>query len=129
NAQLRGAEQTLAVLDGLPPLLERRQAPPRAALAHHPQPPFRRVECQPPPDREMLDGFVQSEGRVAEKAGGIHVRGGGRANTKGRGERMVHRPWSVVRCCGWPARRARRARSPTKTLIRSCSSRPSNRCS
>jgi hypothetical protein len=72
NTELRPAVRTLTLLNRLPPLFDGSQVPALALPAHHPQATLRRVECQPAPDRKMLDGFVGSELRVAEKARRVH---------------------------------------------------------
>lgn len=73
RAQPRAAEQPLGLLDRLPPLFLRRQVPPLAPAAHHPQAALGCVVGEPAPNREVLHRFVPAEVRVAEEARGVHV--------------------------------------------------------
>src|SRR5581483_4824751 len=63
--------------DRFPALLERREVPPLAVRAHHPQPSLRRVERQPLPDGKRLERLVRAEGFIAEEASGKHEGGTG----------------------------------------------------
>src|SRR5690348_4147251 len=72
DAQAGAAEETLAAVDRLPSLLERREVPARAPRADDPEPPLRRIERQPPSYRAGGDVIVGAEVGVAEEAGGVH---------------------------------------------------------
>jgi hypothetical protein len=63
------------MLDHLVPVVERREVPPGAAGADHPEPTTPLVERDPPPDREEVEGLIRAEVGVAVEAGGVD--GGG----------------------------------------------------
>src|SRR5262249_18225221 len=73
HAQSCRTEQPLALLDGFPAFLDRREIPSLTFSADHPQASTRGIERQTSTDREMLDRFVLAQIRVAEDAGGIHT--------------------------------------------------------
>src|SRR5688500_7645828 len=70
--EARVAEAALALLDRLPPLLERREVPPLASTADDPQPSLRRVKRQALPHGKLLDRRVRAERVVAEEARRVH---------------------------------------------------------
>src|SRR5690348_667178 len=72
HTQPRAAEETLAAVDRLPPLLERREVPALASRADDPEPSLHRIERQPPSYRAGGDVIVGTEVGVAEEAGGVH---------------------------------------------------------
>src|SRR6185503_15944293 len=69
----RAAIEPLALLDGFPSLVQRRQVPPAASRANDPQPSAYAVECQPGPSREVLNHVVLAELTVAEQARAVHA--------------------------------------------------------
>ena len=60
-AKSRSAKETLAFIDGLPALLERREIPSPASRANGPEPPARRIEGKAMPDRKCGDLVVGAE--------------------------------------------------------------------
>jgi hypothetical protein len=74
GAQSRPAIETLALVDRLPALLERREIPSPATRTDDPQSALRRVEGEPAADREPLDGLVDAEIGLAEEAVVVHRR-------------------------------------------------------
>src|SRR6185437_10722486 len=72
HAQLRRAEAPLALFNGFPALIQRREVPPLTLATHDPESPPFGVERQASPDGERLDHLIRSEGSVAEETGRKH---------------------------------------------------------
>jgi hypothetical protein len=73
DAHARGAEEPLALLDGLPPFLDRREVPPLARAADHPEPSLARVERHAAADRELLEHLVAVRDR-RRRQGSVYIR-------------------------------------------------------
>ncbi len=73
HPQTRAAEETLAFVDRLPAFLERREIPPPAPRADHPQPSLLRVVRQPAADGKRRQKVIRAEVGVAEETGGVHA--------------------------------------------------------
>jgi hypothetical protein len=68
NAKTGSTERALALLDRLPPFLERCEVPSLALSADYPQPALRRIKCQPAADGKMLDRLIGAERTITEEA-------------------------------------------------------------
>ncbi|MBK9065368.1 MAG: hypothetical protein IPL76_00610 [Gemmatimonadetes bacterium] len=84
----RGAEPALALLDGLPAVVERGQVPPPAAGTDHPEATACRVEGEAPPDGAALDLVIPAQRGIAEEAAWEH------AALEGWRASMVGNAWS-----------------------------------
>lgn len=73
DAQLRGAEKTVALLDRFPAVLDRREIPADAPATDDPEAAVRCIEGEPATDGKMLDRFVLAEVGVAENASRVHA--------------------------------------------------------
>ena len=72
DAKRRSAKKAFRFLHRFPPLFERRQIPPAAMGADYPEPALRRVECETPANRKMLQRLIAAERARAEHAGAVH---------------------------------------------------------
>ena len=77
SSQMRSRSQSspckaLAIFNRFPALFERSQVPALAFRGHDPETAPRRIEGQPPPDREQLHDLVGPQRLPAEHVGGVH---------------------------------------------------------
>src|SRR5688572_19693195 len=72
HPEARSAKERLALLDGFPPFLDRREVPLRATETHRPEASLRCIEGNSPPDREVFHDIVGAESSGAEQARAVH---------------------------------------------------------